>query len=141
MFVGYFRFEYQGTMRFGYFNLFEGNQFYSVWLFSSVDKLMDRNDPAYVIEKPQLRYVPELLLECFHTYAVDFAAPRWPIFVIHKSFFLDESVAFRHGMAGIFCIENKILVLDGEHVPVGNGDFPLSVIPTHLLCPQINFNY
>ena len=47
-------------MRIGYFNLLEGHQFYSVWLFSSIQKVTDCNDPAYVVEKPQMRYVPEV---------------------------------------------------------------------------------
>ena len=80
MFVGYFRFELEGNPRIGYFRLLEGHQFYSVWLFSSVAKVTDRNDPAYVVDKPQLRYVPELLLECFRTYATDFIPP--PIYSI-----------------------------------------------------------
>ena len=71
MFVGYFRFELEGSPRIVYFRLLEGHQFYSVWLFSSVAKVTDRNDPAYVVDKPQLRYVPEVLLECFRTYAID----------------------------------------------------------------------
>ena len=83
MFVGYFRFELEGCMKIGYFNLLDGHQFYSVWLFASVEKITDRNDPAYVVDKPQLRYVPELILECHHTYAVDFNASRWPVFVVH----------------------------------------------------------
>jgi hypothetical protein len=90
-----------------------------------VQKVTDRNDPTYVADKPQLRYVPEMILECFHTYAVDFNTPRWPVYVIHKSFFVDESVVFRHGMSGIYSIENKCLVVDAV-VPVDRGDFPLS---------------
>jgi hypothetical protein len=70
----------------------------------------------YVVDKPQLRCVPEILLECFHTFAVDFNTVRWPVYVIHKSFFEDESSAFRHGMSGIYAIVNKVLVLDGELV-------------------------
>ena len=97
MFVGYFRFELEGNPRIVYFRLLEGHQFYSVWLFSSVAKVTDRNDPAYVVDKPQLRYVPELLLECFRTYAIDFNTPRWPIYVIHSSYFVHESVIFRQG--------------------------------------------
>ena len=84
MFIGYFRFELEGTMRLGYFNLMDGHQFYSVWLFTSVQKVTDRNDPAYVVEKPQLRFVPEIILECFRTYAVGFDSPCWPIYVIHS---------------------------------------------------------
>ena len=67
MLVGYFRFEHNGDSKLGYFNLFEGNQFFSVWLFELVDKIKDRvrNDPAYVVEAPQLRYVPEVNLHTF----------------------------------------------------------------------------
>ncbi len=43
----------------------------------------------------------------------------------HKSYFVDESVAFRHGMAGIYYIENKAMVADVV-IPVDRGDFPLS---------------
>jgi hypothetical protein len=68
--------QLEGTMRLGYFNLMDGHQFYSVWLFTSVRKVTDRNDPAYVVEKPQLRFVPEIILECFRTYAVGFDSPR-----------------------------------------------------------------
>ncbi len=128
MLVGYFRFQLEGngmSERIGYFNLMEGHQFYSVWLFSFVQKVTDRNDPAYVVDKPQLRYVPEVLLECFRTYAVDFNTPRWPVYVIHRSYFVDESVAFRHGMAGIYYIENKAMVVDVV-IPVDRGDFPRS---------------
>jgi uncharacterized membrane protein YozB (DUF420 family) len=32
MFAGYFRFEHEGVMRNGYFNLFDGHQFYSACL-------------------------------------------------------------------------------------------------------------
>ena len=78
MFVGYFRFEHEGVMKIGYFNLFDGNQFYSVWLFTSAQKVTDRNDPLYVVEKPQMRYVPEVILECYRTFAVDFNTARWP---------------------------------------------------------------
>ena len=46
MFIGYFRFELEGAMRLGCFNLMDGHQFYSVWLFTSVQKVTDRNDPA-----------------------------------------------------------------------------------------------
>ena len=113
MFVGYFRFELEGNPRIGHFRLLEGHQFYSIWLFSSVAKVTDRNDPAYVVDKPQLRYVPEVLLECFRTYAIDFNTPRWPIYVIHSSYFVDESVVFRHGMTGIFSIQNKVMVRNG----------------------------
>jgi hypothetical protein len=127
MFVGYFRFELEGSMRIGYFNLLEGHQFYSVWLFSSVQKVTDRNDPAYVVDIPQMRYVPEVILECFRTYAVDFNTVRWPVFVLHKSYFADESVVFRHGMAGIYAIENKAMVVDVV-IPVDRGDFPLSTL-------------
>ena len=132
MFAGYFRFEHEGVMRIGYFNLFDGHQFYSVWLFSSVQRVTDRNDPAYVVEKPQLRYVTEVVLECYRTFAVDFNTARWPVFVVHKSFFEDESIVFRHGMAGIFTIFNKILILDGDLVAVDKGDFPLSTLDQSL---------
>jgi len=115
MFVGYFRFELEGSMRIGYFNLLEGHQFYSVWLFSSIQKITDRNDPAYVVEKP----------ECFRTYAMGFDTPRWPIYVVHKSFFEDKTVVFRHGMDGIYSIENKMMVAD-VIVAVDRGEFPLS---------------
>ncbi len=90
-----------------------------------MQKLTDRNDPVYVVDKPKLRYVPEVLLECFRTYAVDFNTPRWPVYVIHRSYFVDESVAFRHGMDGIYYIENKAMVVDVV-IPVDRGDFPLS---------------
>jgi len=86
----------------------------------------------YVVDKPQLRYVPEILLECFHTFAVDFNTVRWPVYVIHKSVFEDESIAFRHGMSGIYAIENKVLVLDGERVAVVQADFPLSTLDQSL---------
>ena len=88
MFAGYFRFEHEGYTRIGYFNLFDGHQFCSVWLFSSVQKVTDRNDPAYVVEKPQLRCFPEIMLECSRTFAV------WPVFVVHKSCFEDEWMVF-----------------------------------------------
>ena len=112
-------------MRIGYFNLFDGHQFYSVWLFSAVQKVTDRNDPTYVVDSPQMRYVPEVFLECFRTYAVDFTTARWPVYVIHKSYLEDESVIFRHGMSGIYSIESKRMVVDVD-VNVDKGDFPLS---------------
>ncbi len=133
MFAGYFRFEHEGAFRIGYFNLHDGHQFYSVWLFSSVQKVTDRNDPMYVVDKPQMRYVPEVVLECYRTFAVDFNTVRSPVFVTHKSFFEDESIVFRHGMAGIFSIENKILVADGDMVAVDKSDFPLSTLDQSLL--------
>ena len=112
-------------MRIGYFNLFDGHQFYSVWLFSAVQKVIDRNDPTYVVDSPQMRYVPEVFLECFRTYAVDFTTARCPVYVIHKSYLEDESVIFRHGMSGIYSIESKRMVVDVD-VNVDKGDFPLS---------------
>ncbi len=127
MFVGYFRFEVEGTPRIGYFKLLDGHGFYSVWLFSSVQKVTDRDDPAYVVDKAQLRYVPEMMLDCFHTFAVDFNTPRWSVYVIHESFIVDESVVFRHSMSGIYSIENKSMVVDVV-VPVDRGDFPLSTL-------------
>jgi len=133
MFAGYFRFEHEGALRIGYFNLHDGHQFYSVWLFSSVQKVTDRNGPMCVVDKPQMRYVPEVVLECYRTFAVDFNTVRSPVFVTHKSFFEDESIVFRHGMAGIFSIENKILVADGDIVAVEKIDFPLSNLDQSLL--------
>ena len=95
-------------------------------------KTYNSNDPAYVVDKPQLRYVPEVELECYRTFAVDFNTARWPVFIVHKSFFEDESIVFRHGMAGIFTIVNKILILDGDMVAVEKGDFPLSTLDLSL---------
>ena len=118
MFVLCFRFGHGGALRIGYFHLHYGCKSYSVWLFSSVQKVTDRNDPMYVVDKPQMRYVPEVVLECYRTFAVDFNTVRSPVFVTHKSFFEDESIVFRHGMAGIFSIENKIFVADGVIVAV-----------------------
>ena len=80
-----------------------------------------------MVEKPQLRYVPEVTLECFRTYAMGFDTPRLPIYVIHKSFFEDETVVFRHGMDGIYSIDKKMMVLD-VIMPVDRGDFPLSTL-------------
>ena len=113
-------------MRIGYFNLLDGHQFYSVWLFATVEKITDRNDPTYVVDKPQLRYVSELILECFRTYAVAFDTVRF-----HKEGFVDEAIVFRHGMAGIYSIENKSLVVDVV-IPVVRGDFPLSTLDLSL---------
>jgi len=52
MFIGEFRFEHEGDVRIGHFNLLNEHHFYSVWLFSSVLKVTDRNNPAYVADKP-----------------------------------------------------------------------------------------
>ena len=131
-----FRFELEGTMRIGYFSLFDGHQFYSVWLFSPVQKVTDRNDPTYVVDSPQMRYVPEVYLECFRTYAVDFNTARWPIYVIHKAYLEDESVIFRHGMSGIYSIDRKRMVIDVD-VNVDKGDFPLSTLD-HALTEGVN---
>ena len=90
-------------------------------------KTCNRNDPAYVVDKPQLRHVPELLLECYRTYAVAFDTARWPVFIVHKTFFEDESLVFRHGMNGIYSIENKKMVVDAV-ISVDRGDFPLSTL-------------
>ena len=60
----------------------------------------------------------EVVLECYRTFAVDFNTVRPPVFVTHKSLFEDESIVFRHGMAALFSIENKILVADGDLVAV-----------------------
>jgi len=114
-------------MRIGYFNLLDGHQFYSVWLFAFVEKVSDRNDPTYVVDKPQLRYVSELILECFRTYAVAFDTVRWPVFVVHKTFFEDEAIVFRHGMSGIYSIQNKSMVMDIV-IPVVRSEFPLSTL-------------
>ena len=119
-------------MRIGYFNIFDSHQFYSVWLFSPVHNVTYQNDPAYVVEKPQLGYVPEVMLECYRTFAVDFNTARWPVFVVHKSFFEDESIVFRHAMAGIFSIENKIMIVDGDSAAVDKGDIPLSTLDQSL---------
>ena len=123
-------------MRIGYFSLFDGHQFYSVWLFSPVQKVTDRNDPTYVVDSPQMRYVPEVYLECFRTYAVDFNTARWPIYVIHKAYLEDESVIFRHGMSGIYSIDRKRMVIDVD-VNVDKGDFPLSTLD-HALTEGVN---
>jgi hypothetical protein len=72
------------------------------------------------------------MLECFRTFAVDFNTARWPVFVVHKSFFEDESIVFRHGMTGIFSIENKIMVVDGDIIKVEKEDFPLSTLDQSL---------
>ena len=119
-------------MRIGYFNIFDGHQFYSVWLFSSVHKVTDRKDPAYVVEKPQLRYGPEVRLECYRTFAVDFNTARPSVFGVHKLFYEDESIVFRHAMAGIFSIENKIMIVDGDSAAVDQGDLPLSTLDQSL---------
>ena len=57
MVFGYFRFDHNGVSKLGYFNRFEGNQFFSVWLFEMVDKVSDRNNPKYVVELPQLNEI------------------------------------------------------------------------------------
>ena len=119
-------------MRYGYFNHTPGRQFYSVWLFSLVNKVSDRNDPSYVTEKPQMRYVPEVILETFHTHAVNFDIVKQPIFVVHKSYFEDESLAFRHGMGGIFAIGSKVVTEDGEAILVERSEFPLSTFDLSL---------
>ena len=106
--IGYFRFDDHGATKMGYFQKIDGNQFFSVQLFQPVEKMTDRNDPMYVVEKPQLRFAPELILDSFHTYAVDLKHPKEPIYVVHREFMEDESILFRHGMANIFFISNKI---------------------------------
>jgi len=77
----------------------------------------------YVVEKPQLRFAPELILDSFHTYAVDLKHPKEPIYVVHREFMEDESILFRHGMANIFFISNKIADEAGTIVPVEKVDF------------------
>ena len=118
MLVGYFRFQLGVDMRYGYFNHTPGHQFYSVWIFSLVEKNSDRNDPAYVAEKPQMRYVPEVILETFITHAVNLDVDKQPIYVVHKSYFEDESLTFRHGMFGIFAIGSKIVSADGDTIVI-----------------------
>jgi len=103
-----------------------GNQFFSVWLFELVDKIKDRNDPAYVVEAPQLRYVPEVNLHTFQTFAVDLKAPKQAVFVVHRSFFEDETIVFRHGMGGLFSITNKVVNDEGMLVVVNKEEFPVS---------------
>ena len=119
-------------MRYGYFNHTPGHQFYSVWSFSLVEKISDRNDPAYVAEKPQMRYVPEVILETFNTHAVNLDVVKQPIYVVHKAYFEDESLAFRHGMDGIFAIGSKVVNADGDLVDIDKSEFPLSTLETSL---------
>ena len=88
----------------GLFNKYDGNQFFSVQLFQVVDKMTDRKDPSYVVEKPQLRFVPELIWDTCHTFPVGLNHPKEPIYVVFRQFFEDESIVFRHGMDGIFSI-------------------------------------
>ncbi len=75
MIVGYFKFDDDGVSKLGLFYKYEGNQFFSVQLFQVVDKMTDRNDPLCVVEKPQLRFVPELILDTCRTFAVDLTHP------------------------------------------------------------------
>jgi len=70
MIVGYFKFDDDGVSKLGLFYKYEGNQFFSVQLFQVVEKITDRNDPSYVIEKPQLQFVSELILDSCRTFAV-----------------------------------------------------------------------
>ena len=126
MVLGYFRFDHNGVSKLGHFNRFEGNQFFSVWLFELVDKVTDRNDPEYVVQLPQLRYVPELVLHTFQTFAVDLNAPKEPIFVVHRSFFEDETIIFRHGMSGLYAIANKIVNDQGLLAEASKEEFPFS---------------
>ena len=126
MVLGYFRFDHNGVSKLGHFNRFEGNQFYSVWLFELVDKVTDRNDPEYVVQLPQLRYVPELVLRTFQTFAVDLNAPKEPIFVVHRSFFEDETIIFRHGMMGLYAIANKMVTDQGLLAEASKEEFPFS---------------
>ena len=56
-----------------------------------------------------------------------FDTARWPVFIVHKTFFEDESLVFRHGMNGIYSIENKKMVVDVV-ISVDRGDFPLSTL-------------
>ena len=52
-----------------------------------------------------------------------------------KTFFEDESIVFRDGMAGIYSIENKKMVVDVV-IPVEKGDFPLSTLD-HVLAEGV----
>jgi len=131
--IGYFKFNDHGVMKLGLFNKHDGNQFFSVQLFQVVEKMTDRNDPLYVVEKPQLRFVPELILDSFNTFAVDLTHPKEAIYVVHREFFEDESIVFRHGMYGIFSIANKIVDVDGNIVPCDKVDFPLSSLDVVLV--------
>ena len=94
--------------------------------------MTDRNDPMYVVEKPQLRFAPELILDSFRTYAVDLNHHKVPIYVVHREFLEDESILFRHGMADIFFISNKTVDEDGTIVPVEKVDFPIASIDSLL---------
>ena len=67
-----------------------------------------------------------------NVFALSNNTARWPVFVVHKSFFEDESIVFRHGMTGIFSIENKIMVVDGDIIKVEKEDFPLSTLDQSL---------
>ena len=130
--IGYFRFDDNGVSKMGYFHKYDGNQFFSVQLFRLVEKITDRNDPMYVVEKPQLRFAPELILDSFRTYAVDLNHYKVPIYVVHREFLEDESILFRHGMADIFFISNKTVDEDGTIVPVDKVDFPIASIDSLL---------
>ncbi len=88
MIVGCFKFnDDDGVGTLGLFSKFEGNQFFSVQLFQVVEKITDRNDPSYVIEKPQMRFVPELILDSTRTFAIGLNHPKVPIYVVFRQFF------------------------------------------------------
>ena len=130
--IGYFKFVDDGVTKNGLFHKFDGNQFFSVQLFQAVEKMTDRNDPLYVVEKPQLRFVPELILDTCRTFAVGLSHPKVPIYVVHRQFFEDESIVFRHGMDGIFSIANKIVDEEGNFIPCDGVDFPISSLESLL---------
>jgi hypothetical protein len=136
-----FRFLQLGVeTRYGYINHTPGHQFYSVWRFYLVEKISDRNDPAYGAEKPRMRYVPEVILETFNTHAVNLDVVKQPIYVVHKSYFEDESLAFRHGMFGIFAIGSKIVSADGDPIVIDKSEFPLSTLEHSLTDGVINYS-
>ncbi len=48
--------------------------------------------------------------------------------MVHKSYFEDESLAFRHGIGRVFSIGSKIINADGDIITVDKGEFPLSIL-------------
>ena len=131
--IGYFKFDDRGVSKYGLFNKYDGNHFFSVQLFRFVNKMTNRNDPLYVVEKPQLRFVPELILDSCRTFAVDLTQAKEPIYVVFREYFEDESIIFRHGMNGIFSVANKIIDEEGNTVPCDKVQFPLSSLDLELI--------
>ena len=105
---------------------------FSVQLFQVVNKMTDRNEPLYVVEKPQLRFVRELILDSSRTFAVDLTQAKDPIYVVFRGYFEDESIIFRHGMDAIFSTGNKIVDEESNTVPCDKEEFPLSSLDVDL---------